>query len=225
MDSMDNVRERFEALERQTEQLKYQTHRHSRQAGWWWGIVCDLLIVSLVSLSLPSAIAQDAQSTAAEATHAASYTFTTITTINVPDGGMGTPEANGINNRGAIVGLFRDITAQFRNRGFLLLDDFLTAIDAPDSQLTTANGINNRGQIVGVFVATGSSRSNGFLLSRGILTPIDVPGSTSTTPTGINNRGQIVGTYGDPVFHGFLLSNGSFTTINVPQGVIGTTMA
>jgi len=42
MESMDNVRERFEALEQQTEQVKQQTHTLARQARWWRGIACGL---------------------------------------------------------------------------------------------------------------------------------------------------------------------------------------
>ena len=59
MDSMDNFRERLETLE-------YQIHILARQARWWRGIACGLLIVGLVSLPLPSGTARDEQPTAAE---------------------------------------------------------------------------------------------------------------------------------------------------------------
>jgi hypothetical protein len=36
MDSMDNFRERFEALEQQTAPLKQQTQALARQARWCW---------------------------------------------------------------------------------------------------------------------------------------------------------------------------------------------
>jgi hypothetical protein len=52
MDSMDNFRERLEALE-------HQIHTLARQARWWRRIACGLLLVGLVSLPLPSGIAQD----------------------------------------------------------------------------------------------------------------------------------------------------------------------
>src|SRR5437016_1097060 len=44
MDSMDNVRERFEALEQ-------QTHTLARQARWWRGIACGVLLLSLAPSS------------------------------------------------------------------------------------------------------------------------------------------------------------------------------
>jgi len=68
MDSMDNIRERFEALEQQTEQLKQQTqaleaqtHTLARQAHWWRGIACGLGLLGLVSLPLQSGTAADTQ--------------------------------------------------------------------------------------------------------------------------------------------------------------------
>jgi hypothetical protein len=61
MDSMDNFRERFEALEQQTEQLKHQTQALARQARWWRGIACGLGLLGLVSLPLQSGTAADTQ--------------------------------------------------------------------------------------------------------------------------------------------------------------------
>src|SRR6266446_5668197 len=65
---MDNFRERFEALERQTEQLKQQTqmleaqtHTLARQARWWRGIACGVSLLGLVSLPLSSGKAADTQ--------------------------------------------------------------------------------------------------------------------------------------------------------------------
>jgi hypothetical protein len=59
MESMDNFRERLETLE-------HHTHTLARQARWWRGISCGLLLVGLVSLPLPSGTARDEQPTAAE---------------------------------------------------------------------------------------------------------------------------------------------------------------
>jgi hypothetical protein len=68
MDSMDNFRERFEALEQRTEQLKQQTqaleaqsHTLARQARWWRGIACGLGLLGLVSLPLRLGTAADTQ--------------------------------------------------------------------------------------------------------------------------------------------------------------------
>jgi hypothetical protein len=54
MDSMDNFRERIEALEQRTEQLQQHTRTVERQLRWWRGIACGVLLLSLVSLAPPS---------------------------------------------------------------------------------------------------------------------------------------------------------------------------
>jgi hypothetical protein len=54
MDSMDNFRERFEALEQRTAQLQQHTRMVARRLSWWLGIACVGLLVSLVSLAPPS---------------------------------------------------------------------------------------------------------------------------------------------------------------------------
>src|SRR5437870_4361817 len=65
---MDNFRERFEALERQTEQLRQQTqmleaqtHTLARQARWWRGMACGVSLLGLVSLPLSAGTAADTQ--------------------------------------------------------------------------------------------------------------------------------------------------------------------
>ena len=54
MDSMDNFRERFEALERQTEQLYHHIRMAARRLPRWLDIACGVLLLSLLSLALPS---------------------------------------------------------------------------------------------------------------------------------------------------------------------------
>ena len=56
MDSMDNVRARFAALERQTMQLKHATQVRKaptrpveRRLRWWRGMACGLGLLGLVS--------------------------------------------------------------------------------------------------------------------------------------------------------------------------------
>ena len=58
MDSMENFRERFEALEQQTEQLKHQTHTLARQARWWRGIACGVIVLASLGIPLQSGKAQ-----------------------------------------------------------------------------------------------------------------------------------------------------------------------
>jgi len=59
MDSMDNFRARFEALEQQTEHLRHQTQAleaHTRtverRLRWWRGLACGLVVPGLVGLPL-----------------------------------------------------------------------------------------------------------------------------------------------------------------------------
>jgi hypothetical protein len=51
MDSMDNVRERVEALEQRTEHLHQHIRIVARRLPWWRGIACGVLLLSLVSLA------------------------------------------------------------------------------------------------------------------------------------------------------------------------------
>ena len=55
MESMDNVRERFEALERQTEQLQQHPHMVARRLSWWRIIWSVAAVVALgLALARPS---------------------------------------------------------------------------------------------------------------------------------------------------------------------------
>ena len=53
MDSIDNLRERLEALE-------HQTHTLARQARWWRGLACGIMVLGLLSGALPSGQTVDA---------------------------------------------------------------------------------------------------------------------------------------------------------------------
>jgi hypothetical protein len=54
MDSMDSIRERFEALERRIQMVE-------QRLRWWRGITCGVVMLSLLSLALPSGKAADTQ--------------------------------------------------------------------------------------------------------------------------------------------------------------------
>src|SRR5215510_5998055 len=59
MDSMDNVRERIEALEQQMKLMGAHTRTVERRLRWWRGIACGVLLLGLVSLPLQSGTAAD----------------------------------------------------------------------------------------------------------------------------------------------------------------------
>ena len=151
---------------------------------------CALLsvVLSLSVLLNTHAAAQDA-----------SYTFTTI---DVP--GSISTVTTGINDRGQIVGRFRD--AAGGPHGLLIDGAKLTIIDVPGIRETTeANAINNLGQIVGIF-RDARKALHSFLKDRDTFTTIDVPNATFTFATGINDRGDIVGFFDDATgTDGFLM--------------------
>jgi probable HAF family extracellular repeat protein len=122
-----------------------------------------------------------------------SYTFTTI---DVP--GSISTVATGINNRGQIMGRFRDPAGG--PDGLLIDGTTLTIIDVLGiTETTEANRINDRGQIVGVF-RDAAGGIHGFLTDGTTFTSIDVPNATRFTQAfGINAVGQIVGFFGDDI--------------------------
>lgn len=127
----------------------------------------------------------------------------------------------GIDNRGRIVGLYRD--AGGATHGFLRDErGRIATIDVPGAQATEATGINDRGQVVGTAsdrpFGSPDGRRRGFLLDRGRFITIHFPGAIHSEAHGLNERGQVVGEYIDGArrFHGFLWDRGRFTTLDVP---------
>src|SRR5262245_11931960 len=61
MESMDNVRERFEALEQRTEHLQQHIRTVERRLRWWRGVACGVMVLGLLSGVLPPGRTVDAQ--------------------------------------------------------------------------------------------------------------------------------------------------------------------
>jgi hypothetical protein len=59
MESMDNVRERIEALEQQMKVMGAHTRTVERRLRWWRGIACGIGLLGLVSLPLPGGMAKE----------------------------------------------------------------------------------------------------------------------------------------------------------------------
>lgn len=107
----------------------------------------------------------------------------------------------GINDKGVVVGFYRDYAPEPDNYGaFILKKGKLEVINYPgtDGSGTVFTGINNTNEIVG-YNQTGqvgySFIANGFLYRDGQFKTIMVPDSISTTPTAISDKGVVVGTF------------------------------
>jgi probable HAF family extracellular repeat protein len=141
--------------------------------------------------------------------------------IKIAFPGALTTSANGINNRGEVVGEYRD--ANGRIHGYVWQRGRFQTVDAPGAAATTMFDINDRGQIVGTRLEPDGRTGRGFVLERGRFTVFAAPGAGLTAPTDVNNRGQILGVtasdFATPAFQGFLLAKGikgPFTQVNFP---------
>jgi len=145
-----------------------------------------------------------------------------------PFGELGTnwSQAHGINDRGDLVGTYRDSSGG--QHGFLLTHHLLVDIDFPGGALPDAFGINDSGTIVGDFFDS-AGVLHGFEWSGGYFTQIDVPGAVDTQPFGINARGDIVGSWDTDINtqgHGFVRTkDGTFVTFDAPNAAPESTSA
>ena len=157
------------------------------------------LLIALLSGTSPTVVdnASENQLLVKTSSLAAAPTFATI---DVP--GAGSTFANGLNNRGQVVGFYRVGGQSDASHGFLLDEGNFTTVDVPGAFSTQAFGINDRGQIVGDYID-----AQGFLLDKGTFKTVDdVPGASETEARTINERGQIVGFHNaGGNFHGFFL--------------------
>jgi hypothetical protein len=130
--------------------------------------------------------------------------------------------ANGINNRGEVIGHIvpgRD-AADFTYYGFIYSAGHYELIQYPGAAYTTLLSINDRQQIIGSYMENlEGSPDVYFLYERGRFEEVEAPGK----PVALNNRGDIIGHYSDGIdeWVGYLLRNGQIHKIKVP-GSSGT---
>jgi hypothetical protein len=149
--------------------------------------------------------------------HGFSYNNGHIKTLNYPALGVTATYANGINDKGWIVGTYNIGSLE---QGFFLKNGIYSTISIPGADSTQVYGINNKGQMVGDYLSNGVTW--GFVGYEGNLgynyTPIDFPGATGTIATCINGKGAIGGEYFVGfVTHGFVLVGGTYTTVDDPN--------
>ena len=140
-------------------------------------------------------------------------TSNSFTSLNDPAGLYGT-DADGINNRGQIVGQFGTTGLPpylmgLSDESFLFDTATSTYTTLNPTQHSTATGINDLGQVVGYI---GTQYLKSFLLdtATGNLTTLAdplAPAVGATIAEGINNAGQILGYYTSPTMVGI---HGSF---------------
>lgn len=128
--------------------------------------------------------------------------------------------ANGMNDRGEIVGVYQDATPG--EHSFLCKAGKYQTLVYPGAKETGAQDINNSGQIIGSFPDPKGTHGFVYLENVGVFTPaLDCPTGTVTALRGINNSGNIVGGCfdGNGNEHPFLYMAGALNPILIPGAV------
>jgi probable HAF family extracellular repeat protein len=134
-------------------------------------------------------------------------------------------EAHGINDRGDIVGVYRDANDVFH--AYLYQGGVFNAFpDVPGglAGTTIPYGINQNDDVVGSYADT-TGLLHGFLhTAHGFIT-LDAPNAAQTVATGINDNDEVVGWYldGSGNRKGFLWTGGAFAVIDPSNGNGGST--
>jgi len=142
---------------------------------------------------------------------------TSITVFDVPGAFNNQTFADDVNNAGAVVGAFRNVSG---GHGFVLANGVFTTIDVPGAvNETSVTGINDAGQLVGQYRQTGTTNYLGFVKSGNTFTLFDAAQvQPNTAANGINNAGLVVGSVGGggTTARGFTFANGSFEFFDAP---------
>jgi uncharacterized membrane protein len=112
-------------------------------------------------------------------------------------------ECRGINNKGQVVGQYRDAGGI---HGYVhdITNNTYTTIDYPGAGGTIITGINDLGQMVGYYY-DGRARPQPLVYFGGSITVLQIPGAVLGTVHDIDNHGNLVGSYrdGSGADHGF----------------------
>ena len=134
--------------------------------------------------------------------------------------GATSTNANGINDDGAVVGVYVDKDG--KQHGFLLGGGNFTTIDYPGALSTFPYAINNAGDIVGYRVDVSGLPGGGyrgFLVKGGTFSDFNYPGHMNTMSVRISNEGVIFGCYHDTdtmgTMHGMMFKDGSFSDLSM----------
>jgi probable HAF family extracellular repeat protein len=154
-----------------------------------------------------------------EGAHGFLYDGGTFTALDFPAMGATSTTAQGINDSGVVVGLYR---MNGPGNGFVYSGGSYSTLNFPGMSVvgTHLNGINNAGEIVGQYRDFDGGPHHGFLDNGGTFSTIDFPGATDTFAQGINNFGDIVGNAQTAnAMFGFVDQAGNFTEIAFPDAL------
>jgi probable HAF family extracellular repeat protein len=143
--------------------------------------------------------------------------------LNFPGAGNLTI-ANGINDRGQIVGVYQD--ALPGEHSFIYKAGRFTALQYPGAKETAVDDINNGGEVVGNFPDAEGTHGFVYLENVGAFTtPLNDPPSTIMPLRGVNNGGQIVGGRVDANGneHPFLYMDRGINPILIPGAITAAT--
>jgi probable HAF family extracellular repeat protein len=140
--------------------------------------------------------------------------------VNISPPGSVSTQAQGINDKGQIVGTYLDTGGN--QHGFLRTSGKYTTLDVPGDTASDAWAINNKGLIT-IFAANTSGSYDSFLFNGKSYTEIDVPGATQNFVAAIDNFGDRVYTILDSSnnIHGAFFLNvkgGTYTVFDDPKG-------
>ena len=167
---------------------------------------------AVVVIVLSCALSGGASGVARSAPVQARWVITDLGTL----AGRGTSFANGVNNRGQVVGV--SSTRDGSSHAFLWQDGKMRDLGTlPGSRTgSRAAAINDRGQIAGTSWGTNRWTTHAVLWENGTVHDLGTLGGKWSYATAINNRGQVVGVSAtnDGEWHGFLWQNGRMRDID-----------
>ena len=152
--------------------------------------------------------------------HVAIHYHRDLTPFPVPPGYPGGIQANGINDRGVVVGIVLDADGHYH--GFLGNGVHYTILDYPGATDTYFTSSTDTGGVAVGYYGLADGSLHAFQYKAGHFSTIDPPG----VPTGgiavalsINNEGEISGAYFDEggSIVGFLFEKGRFTDFRFPD--------
>ena len=175
----------------------WDSHRSGRESAPPERVVkgsrCDIVAPILDATLIPSKLRGLGLAVlfVSVAASARAQTYTVIDLGTLPGGNSS--YANGINNRGEVVGYASFSSPTFSQHPFLFSGGAMIDLGTLGGFQSVALGINNSGQVAGISDSA-SGPDHAFLNSAGSMIDLGtLPGESSSGASSINNNGQVVG--------------------------------